>query len=65
MNDFEKVEDYEEFASLIGVGFLDAMKYAYASGEITEEIHSAITDCIEDMKECIKAYDYYSNQYKK
>lgn len=60
--DFETVEEFEEFGSLIGVGFLDSMKYAFASGTMTEEKLKLFENCISDMRECINAFDYYSKK---
>ena len=62
MNNFETIEEIKDFACDISVGFLDSMKYDFSSGEMTEEKLSAYTDCIENMKECISAYEYYSKQ---
>lgn len=80
MIDFETTADYIDFAGDIGVSFQDAMKYEFACDTMafdeelkhnenakvmTAETYKAIADCIENMKECISSFEYYSKEYNK
>jgi len=60
IKDFENIEDYTEFASDIA-NFMDAIKHDLSTSP-TEERRIAIRDCIENMKECINAFDYYAKK---